>query len=1484
MQMLQKIFIQTHNFRGIPSLKYPKKKMTKGHTQWMWAIFMLLIMFGTTLQAQGSEMDVQGGSPLVSIPDGDTTPQAADGTDFGDVNIFGGSVSRTFTIANSGGSDLTLSGTPIVQVSGANGADFSVTQQPASPVTASGTTTFTIEFNASAAGVRSATVSIDNNDGDENPYDFTIQGNGIANPRPDNLAYVTNSGSGTVSVIDPATNTVEATIPVGVFPRGITLTPNGDFAYVANFNSDNVSVINTATNAVEATVLTQRPDDVAVSPDGSLVYVSTLFQGVVVINTATNSVITNIPVGTSPGGIVFSLDGVFAYVANFSSANVSVIATATNTVVATIPVGTSPTELEITPDGSQIYVVNQGNNTVSVINTATNTVVATVTGVGSVAVGIDISPDGTFAYVSNAGPNTVSVINTATNTVVATGGPTGNDPFGLAVTPDGAFVYTANRLGGNVTVINTATNTTVIDISVGNAPWDVAVSGSLPKPEMDVQGGSPLVSILDGDTTPQAADGTDFGDVNIFGGSVSRTFTIANSGGSDLTLSGTPIVQVSGANGADFSVTQQPASPVTASGTTTFTIEFNASAAGVRSATVSIDNNDGDENPYDFTIQGNGIANPRPDNLAYVTNSGSGTVSVIDPATNTVEATIPVGVFPRGITLTPNGDFAYVANFNSDNVSVINTATNAVEATVLTQRPDDVAVSPDGSLVYVSTLFQGVVVINTATNSVITNIPVGTSPGGIVFSLDGVFAYVANFSSANVSVIATATNTVVATIPVGTSPTELEITPDGSQIYVVNQGNNTVSVINTATNTVVATVTGVGSVAVGIDISPDGTFAYVSNAGPNTVSVINTATNTVVATGGPTGNDPFGLAVTPDGAFVYTANRLGGNVTVINTATNTTVIDISVGNAPWDVAFPAAPKPEIDVQGGDSNTSISDGDDKPRTKDGTKFGKTDVNSGAVAHIFTIRNTGSGTLNITGDVTIGGRDAADFSVTQQPAGAIAPNETTTFEVTFDPTDKGTRKATVNIPNSDSDENPYDFAIKGKGTGTVTSTCQITDLSAGPQTPCDPQTNTYTQEVTVTYQDPPSKGNLKVNGQSFAISGSPQTVTLAGLVSNGQPVTVTASFSKDSNCSRTVEDLFTAPQSCGTPGGSHTFTILAEKLIEVSKKGTVTEGDFHSNDLIQFSDGDGTHTGNLTAVANIEIGKDMTVNGDVTAPTVDNSGTVNGTITEGPVTAIALPTIAAFPTNGNNIVVDKNDVLALTPGTYGEVDVNKKGTLQLSPGVYNFAQLDLGKSARLAVNAGSAVTINVKDDISFSEKAEMELTDGSTQNITVNCDNSKVKLSKQSVFLGNLIAPDAKVDMKKDAYLKGSICAKEVVLSKGSQVVNQGSNALPKITPDDPEDLLANIPTEYALDQNFPNPFNPSTTIRFALPEAADIQVRIYNIRGQLVRTLAKSSLKAGIHELTWDATNDHGVQVASGFYFYQLQSRDFNQVKRMLLIK
>ncbi|MDM8543957.1 choice-of-anchor D domain-containing protein [Desulfococcaceae bacterium HSG9] len=160
--------------------------------------------------------------------------------------------------------------------------------------------------------------------------------------------------------------------------------------------------------------------------------------------------------------------------------------------------------------------------------------------------------------------------------------------------------YTSNAAANSVAGIVSAAWTAA---GLYTAPLPMVTAGP-GAPEMDVQGNGQ--SISDGDTTPATDDHTDFGSVDVTSGTIERTFTFWNTGTVYLNLTGTPRVAISGADAVDFTVTQQPTSPVTAGGTINFKVQFDPSTAGLRQATVSIDNNDADENPYTFDIQGTG--------------------------------------------------------------------------------------------------------------------------------------------------------------------------------------------------------------------------------------------------------------------------------------------------------------------------------------------------------------------------------------------------------------------------------------------------------------------------------------------------------------------------------------------------------------------------------------------------------------------------------------------------------------------------------------------------------------------------------------------------------------------------------------------------------------------------------------------------------------------------------------------------------------
>ncbi|MCI0695971.1 T9SS type A sorting domain-containing protein [candidate division KSB1 bacterium] len=100
----------------------------------------------------------------------------------------------------------------------------------------------------------------------------------------------------------------------------------------------------------------------------------------------------------------------------------------------------------------------------------------------------------------------------------------------------------------------------------------------------------------------------------------------------------------------------------------------------------------------------------------------------------------------------------------------------------------------------------------------------------------------------------------------------------------------------------------------------------------------------------------------------------------------------------------------------------------------------------------------------------------------------------------------------------------------------------------------------------------------------------------------------------------------------------------------------------------------------------------------------------------------------------------------------------------------------------------------------------------------------------------------------------------------------------------EEKETSPPFSFSVSQNYPNPFNPETVIRFALPQASHVVVKIFNVLGAEVRTLVDEQYETGYHHVRWDGKDKNGKQVASGVYLYQLRAGSFSQVKKMSLLR
>jgi YVTN family beta-propeller protein len=275
--------------------------------------------------------------------------------------------------------------------------------------------------------------------------------------------YVANGTN--ISAIDVSTNTVSFTFPTNVEnpsgANGLALSPDEKTLYSTN-DGNVVDVDSISKKKITTTYPTGNiPNALAVSPNGTLIYVPNVSDGTVTV-ISNGTVLNPIAVGGTPTQVVFTPDGTEAYLV--SSNVVSVIDTATNTVSTTIPIATIATGIAISPDGSNVYVA--ANDAIYEIATSSNTVTNSISVTSPNGTNVlaypSVTPNGRYLYVPNPGQlsngnliegNTVVVLDTATWKLVGAPITVGDVPIMAATTPNGKYAYISNEYDGTVSVI-----------------------------------------------------------------------------------------------------------------------------------------------------------------------------------------------------------------------------------------------------------------------------------------------------------------------------------------------------------------------------------------------------------------------------------------------------------------------------------------------------------------------------------------------------------------------------------------------------------------------------------------------------------------------------------------------------------------------------------------------------------------------------------------------------------------------------------------------------------------------------------------------------------------------------------------------------------------------------------------------------------------------------------------------------------------------
>ncbi len=860
------------------------------------------------------EMAVSGGGH--EIVDGDSSPDAADFTDFGSAEVDRGGTQHIFEITNTGSQTLHLDGAPnLVAIGGDNPGDFRVSRDPGSTVGINGgTTTFWIIFTPTALGVRNATISIDNDDTSEDPYNFSIRGTGVA-------AEISVWGNGT-----EITNNDNS-------PSADDDTEFGNADITTGEVSHTFTIKNTGTAALNLT------GDPRVTVTG-----------------------TDFTITTQPDSPVAVLTGETTFVVKFN------------------PDTTGDKTATITISNNDI---NEINYTFDVHGTG-NEPEINLRYSGSDFLTGSTNDFGTAYITGGSVPHTFTIQNNGTSTLNLTGGPlyvakSGHTDDFIITQPASGTIGASSNTTFQVTFNPTAggTRTAVITIAsndVSEPTYTFTVTGYAPF-EID--------SIADWQTLMAATTDWDedyilLADINLAG------ITVTPVGNNDTKFTG------------DFDGNGHKLSNAVINGSANYVGVFGYIG--------------GDGSVRDLGIE-NSIVNTFNDYVGGLAGRNEGTVTSCYAAVS-VSATEYAG----GLVGWTDGPIAncyatgsvtglrYIGGLvGYSNSTVTNCfATGSVTTGFSEYSGLGNGLPADNS--YWDTQTSGRLSGGIGTGLTTDEMTYEYS-GGAYTGWDFPGVWLEDSSGYNNGYPYLAWQTF--SINIGVEYESVDIASGDSHNFgSINTTSGSITHSFTITNN------SNGSLHL-TAVAPD----YVTSTGHTGDFTITQPGSAWINAGGTaTFQVTFDPTVTGARSAVFT---------IISNATN-------IGSFTFTGQGTGA-SPEMDVIG--LGNSIGNGDAVPEIADDTDFGRQQVNTGSLSHTFTIRNTGTSPLDLTGAspyIQITGAAAGDYSVGVIPSNSIATGGTTTFRIDFEPAAWGARNATISIANTDMDENPYEFNITGEGT--------------------------------------------------------------------------------------------------------------------------------------------------------------------------------------------------------------------------------------------------------------------------------------------------------------------------------------------------------------------------------------------------------------------------------------------------------------------
>lgn len=385
----------------------------------------------------------------------------------------------------------------------------------------------------------------------------------------------------------------------------------------------------------------------------------------------------------------------------------------------------------------------------------------------------------------------------------------------------------------------------------------------------------------------------------------------------------------------------------------------------------------------------------------------------------------------------------------------------------------------------------------------------------------------------------------------------------------------------------------------------------------------------------------------------------------------------------------------------------------------------------------------------------------------------------------------------------------------------------------------------------------------------------------------------------------------------------WVALATNSIWLKQGADILSGDVVVNDIspgpfldsqVELSVGQDVSTpaGFDLKAHRINVKQGATVASDVYYNQLTNNGTITGALN----TPLSLPVFSTLPPfqsapfGAQDIEVAQGDSIALAAGSYRNIVVRSKGKILFTGGIYNVRSIDTRDKTKLLFAASSEVRVSDKFDSDVNAYIGPKSGSGiGASNIIIyvagiNGNNGNLGATPKAAQIGisnivsaNFYVPNGTMWIRQNTDAIGAFLAKDIIVGEGAQISLDSffdGGSLARVVAENDEGALYTremfaapsipIPTTFSLEQNYPNPFNPETEIRFQLPQASHVVIRIFNIIGEEIRTLIDKEHEVGYFRVHWDGKDRNGNAVAIGVYFYQLRAGSFSQVRKMSLIR